>query len=89
MAATAAAQPRRLTGLWGPRISRKTTAATAMRNPVAATLNVTFIAACLRTTAKTKRAPAAALRTSRSGVKKANPIRSGASSSGTSVVLPR
>ena len=41
IAATAATQPTRLlTGLWVPRISRKTTAATATRNPVAATLNV-------------------------------------------------
>ena len=71
IAATAATQPTRLlTGLWVPRISRKTTAATATRNPVPATLNVTFIAGCLRTTAKTKRAAAAVLRTSRLGVRR-------------------
>ena len=60
-----------------------------MLSPVAATLKATFIGACLRTTAKMNRVAAAALRTSRLGIRKANPMRSGPSSSTTSVVLPR
>src|SRR6516164_2589474 len=88
-AAPAAAQPWRLTGLWDPSTWRKTIAVTAMQSAPDATLKATFIAPCLRKTAKTNVSATMQHRTSILGERYTSPRSMGTSMSTKRWVLPR
>lgn len=84
-----APHPCRLTGLWPPRSSRKTTAAAATQNPLEATLKKTLNGGCRWTAAKTKTVPTTQPITMSVGERNANPIEIGTASSSIVLVLPR